>query len=240
MVTRTRTAEVVHPGVVDDGSRGQVTTGVPLPPLVTGGGSARLGDQGFRAVALPLLRAEEEPVLGFWIEAGILAQAAAARPPGRGRAVSTADPSELAQIQALGAQALERMTRSNIPLVYFWISRSWTGRDTGGLDVEDLAAVGIDGLIHAIWMWDYRRGLKFSTYASNWIRVHLDRAVIRARGLHRRDGETEQLATLFRTRVWGTCWPPPTPALRSAPSTPPCVRISTLSSSSSPAESAPS
>lgn len=107
----------------------------------------------------------------------------------------------LEQVRSLGEQSMERMTRSNIRLVYFWVARCWTGRDTGGLDVEDLAAVGIEGLIHAIWMWDYRRGLKFSTYASNWIRQSIERAVVKARGLHPGGAETQQLDELFRTRA---------------------------------------
>lgn len=164
----------------------------PLPPLTSfpaPGGPA----QGLMSAALPLLRPEEEPILGFWIEAGVLAAEALAGAPTR-RA-------ELVELQSVGERALERMTRSNIRLVYYWVSRSWTGRDTGDLDVEDLAAAGVEGLIHAIWMWDYRRGLKFSTYASTWIRQYLSRAVIRARGLQPGGPDTELLEELFRARA---------------------------------------
>jgi len=171
-----------------------VTT-MPLPPITPASSAPSSDQRGWASLALPLLTAAEEPVLGFWIEAGVLATEAL---------TGEADPGtrhDLEQLQSLGAQALERMTRSNIRLVYHWITRSWTGRDTGGLDVEDLAAVGIEGLIHAIWMWDYRRGLKFSTYASWWIRQHLDRAVTRARGLHPGALDTERLDELFRTRA---------------------------------------
>lgn len=170
-----------------------MTTQTPLPPVVTPAHPAM--GEGLKSTALPLLRAEEEPILGFWIEAGLLATAAL--PGEKDHAARAA----LEQVRQLGERSMERLTRSNVRLVYFWVARSWNGRDTGGLDVEDLAAAGIDGLIHAIWKWDYRRGLKFSTYASFWIRQSLDRAVIRARGLRPGDVDTERLNDLFRTRA---------------------------------------
>lgn len=166
---------------------------MPLPPAAVPSPAA--AGEGLLSTALPLLRPEEEPTLGFWIEAGVLASAALAGDP------DPASREALEEVRTMGERSLERMTRSNVRLVYFWVSRSWTGRDTGGLDVEDLAAVGIEGLIHAIWMWDYRRGLKFSTYASWWIRQSLDRAVIRARGLRPNTIDTDRLAELFRTRA---------------------------------------
>ena len=171
-----------------------MTTGMPLPPvapIATGPGPGA----GMISTALPLLRADEEPVLGFWIEAGQLAAAELAT------TTDTVHRASLDRVRVLGEQSMERMTRSNIRLVYFWVTRSWTGRDTGVLAVEDLVAVGIEGLIHALRMWDYRRGLKFSTYASWWIRQHLDRAVIRARGLRPGSLDTERLDELFRARA---------------------------------------
>jgi RNA polymerase primary sigma factor len=169
---------------------------MPLPPSIPAAARAPQAErEGWDALALPLLTAGEEPVLGFWIEAGVLAAEALTVPaePGRRRG--------LEETRALGERALERMARSNIRLVYHWITRSWSGRDTGGLDVEDLAAVGIEGLIHAIWRWDYRRGLKFSTYASWWIRQYLDRAVVKARGLRPGTLDTSRLDELFQARA---------------------------------------
>lgn len=173
-----------------------MTPATPLPPLTVPAAS-RAGGEGLKSTALPLLRPEEEPILGFWIEAGVLAAAALVDVDVddlRSRAA-------LEEVRSLGDQSMERMTRSNVRLVYYWVARSWTGRDTGGLDVEDLAAVGIEGLIHSIWMWDYRRGLKFSTYASTWIRQYLSRAVIGARGLRPGGTDTELLDELFRARA---------------------------------------
>lgn len=166
---------------------------MPLPSAAAPSPAA--AGEGLLSTAMPLLRPEEEPILGFWIEAGVLAAAALAVDQ------DPASRAALEVVRTLGQRSLERMTRSNVRLVYFWVSRSWTGRDTGGLDVEDLAAAGIEGLIHAIWMWDYRRGLKFSTYASWWIRQSLDRAAIRARGLRPNAIDTDRLSQLFRTRA---------------------------------------
>ncbi|MER5650680.1 sigma-70 family RNA polymerase sigma factor [Streptosporangium sp. NPDC002524] len=46
-----------------------------------------------------------------------------------------------------------------------------------GLDYEDLFQHGVLGLMHAVCKFDGRRGLKFSTYATWWIRQSLSRAV---------------------------------------------------------------
>lgn len=45
------------------------------------------------------------------------------------------------------------------------------------LDVEDLKQVGYFGLKRAVEKFDASRGLKFSTYASNWVRQQIERAV---------------------------------------------------------------
>ncbi|WP_346018839.1 sigma-70 family RNA polymerase sigma factor [Streptosporangium nondiastaticum] len=46
-----------------------------------------------------------------------------------------------------------------------------------GLEYEDLVQHGVLGLMHAVCKFDGRRGLKFSTYATWWIRQSLSRAV---------------------------------------------------------------
>lgn len=175
-----------------------VTSPAPtgLPPVEVRADASETG-HGLESTALPLLTADEEAVLGFWIEAGVLAASvlnASPSPSANCRA-------QLEEVRVLGERSMERMTRSNVRLVYWCISRYWTGRDTAGLGTEDLAAAGIEGLIHAIWMWDYQRGLKFSTYGVAWIRQHIERAVSRARPVWPTRVELHRLEELFQTRV---------------------------------------
>lgn len=46
-----------------------------------------------------------------------------------------------------------------------------------GLPIEDLVGHGNDGLLHAAGQYDYRRRLRFSTFACWWIRQHIQRAL---------------------------------------------------------------
>ncbi|MBB5958458.1 RNA polymerase sigma factor (sigma-70 family) [Saccharothrix tamanrassetensis] len=71
------------------------------------------------------------------------------------------------------ARAFDAMVLHNTGLV-----GSCIGRHLGaGLDYEDLYQHGLLGLMRAIEKWDASRGLKFSTYAVNWINQHMGRAV---------------------------------------------------------------
>jgi RNA polymerase sigma factor (sigma-70 family) len=57
------------------------------------------------------------------------------------------------------------------------IARLFSSFESPGLDHEDLIQEGWAGLAHAVEKWDYRRGLKFSTYGTWWIRQAMSRAV---------------------------------------------------------------
>ncbi|SDF43935.1 RNA polymerase sigma factor, sigma-70 family [Lentzea fradiae] len=71
------------------------------------------------------------------------------------------------------AKAFDVMVLHNTGLV-----RSCIPRYAGaGLDYDDLYQHGVIGLIRAIEKWDGSRGLKFSTYAVNWINQAMGRAV---------------------------------------------------------------
>lgn len=71
------------------------------------------------------------------------------------------------------ARAFDVMVMHNMGLVGSSVSR-YLG---AGLDFEDLQQHGVLGLMRAIEKWDGSRGLKFSTYAINWINQAMSRAV---------------------------------------------------------------
>lgn len=70
-------------------------------------------------------------------------------------------------------QAKERMVASNLRLVIA-TARKYQGR---GLPLLDLIQEGVLGLIRAAEKFDYRKGFKFSTYATFWIRQAIQRAI---------------------------------------------------------------
>ena len=81
---------------------------------------------------------------------------------------------ELAQrIEAGDAAAREHMINANLRLVVH-IAKRYQGQ---GLGLPDLVQEGMFGLMRAVEKFDWRRGFKFSTYATWWIRQSLQRAL---------------------------------------------------------------
>jgi RNA polymerase primary sigma factor len=70
-------------------------------------------------------------------------------------------------------EAKERMINSNLRLVVS-NARRYQGH---GLPLGDLIQEGVVGLIRASELFDWRRGFKFSTYATLWIRQAIQRAL---------------------------------------------------------------
>jgi len=81
---------------------------------------------------------------------------------------------DLAQKVEKGSLAArKKLTQSNLRLVVS-IAKKYAGR---GMSFLDLIQEGNQGLIRAVEKYDWRRGFKFSTYATWWIRQAITRAI---------------------------------------------------------------
>jgi RNA polymerase primary sigma factor len=118
---------------------------------------------------VPLLTGAAEVELAKAIEAGT--EAAVVLSDGQER--SEDDREHLRDVVALGALARCRLVESNLRLVVS-VARRYMNR---GIPLGDLIQEGNIGLMRAVEKFDYRRGFKFSTYATWWIRQAVSRAL---------------------------------------------------------------
>jgi RNA polymerase primary sigma factor len=107
---------------------------------------------------VPLLTAEEEVALAKRMERGKL---------------EYQKPCCNLRIVEDGEEAQRKLTEANLRLVVS-VAKKYIGR---GMSLLDLIQEGNIGLIRAVEKFDYRKGYKFSTYATWWIRQAITRAI---------------------------------------------------------------
>jgi RNA polymerase primary sigma factor len=118
---------------------------------------------------IPLLTAEQEVSLAKRMEAGRFAK----RRLSKDGKLSPAEIEEQQYLIRDGQAAQEHLIKANSRLVVS-VAKKYVGR---GVPFLDLIQEGNIGLIRAVKKFDYRRGYKFSTYATWWIRQAVTRAI---------------------------------------------------------------
>jgi len=116
---------------------------------------------------------------------------------GRVPLLSAEDEIELAKrYEKAEKKAKDKLTESNLRLVVS-IAKKYIGR---GLSLLDLIQEGNQGLIRAVEKYDWRKGFKFSTYATWWIRQAITRAIAdQARTIRIPVHMVETINKLYRT-----------------------------------------
>jgi DNA-directed RNA polymerase sigma subunit (sigma70/sigma32) len=121
------------------------------------------------AGSFPLLTKADEMRLGQIIQEG---QAAQLTLEG-GQKMSPSQRRQLRKQIAAAAAATTEFINANLRLVVS-VARKY---QWSGLPLGDLIQEGNLGLIHAVEKFDWRKGFKFSTYATWWIRQAIGRAI---------------------------------------------------------------
>jgi len=119
--------------------------------------------------AYELLTAEDEVELGKILEAA----AEAGETLAGATRLARGERARLTALVEAGREARQRFIQSNLRLVVSIAKRY----QSSGLPLLDLVQEGNLGLMRAVEKFDYRKGFKFSTYATWWIRQAITRAI---------------------------------------------------------------
>ena len=152
-------ALLANPGV--NPKRRVVTTGATADPVK---------DYLKQIGRVSLLNAEQEVDLSERIEAGLYAQHLLDT---KGDTMEFRRKRELKWAAADGKKAKDHLLEANLRLVVS-LAKRYTGR---GMLFLDLIQEGNLGLIRAVEKFDWKKGFKFSTYATWWIRQAITRAM---------------------------------------------------------------
>src|ERR1700761_364489 len=134
-----------------------------------GAGPDLLGLYLDEAGSFPLLTKADEMRLGQTIQEG----QAAAEQLASGAKLTARQRRELRKQVGAAADATTEFINANLRLVVS-VARKY---QWSGLPLGDLIQEGNLGLIHAVEKFDWRKGFKFSTYATWWIRQAIGRAI---------------------------------------------------------------
>ncbi len=116
-----------------------------------------------------LLTKDDEAQLGEAVQAGIAARERLETPEG----LTAAEKTRLRRQMRDGEAATTRFVQANLRLVVS-IAKKY---QSSGLPLLDLVQEGNLGLMHAVEKFDARKGFKFSTYATWWIRQAITRGI---------------------------------------------------------------